>query len=110
MPQETSVNWATHQPLVEIWGVWLRRHSQSAPLPRTAAEDAERVRRVRGAKLLRPNLYFLALSTLNISKPSAGLRFLCTTAWTALIIACGASDWKMLRPMSTPAAPCWTAL
>src|SRR6516165_1958103 len=31
--------------------------------------------------------YFLALSTLNISKPSAGLRFSCTTAWTALIIA-----------------------
>src|SRR5215472_14069228 len=58
----------------------------------------------------RTAVYFLALSALNISKPSAGLRFLCTTACTALIIACGASDWKMLRPMSTPAAPCWTAL
>src|SRR5262249_43388530 len=58
----------------------------------------------------RTAVYFLALSALNISKPSAGLRFLCTTAWTALIIACGAPDWKMLRPMSTPAAPCWTAL
>ena len=49
--------------------------------------------------------YFLALSALNISKPSAGLRFLCTTACTALIIACGASDWKMLRPMSTRRRP-----
>src|SRR5215475_8779566 len=58
----------------------------------------------------RTAVYFLPLSALNISKPSAGLRFLCTTAWTALIIACGASDWKMLRPMSTPAAPCRTAL
>jgi len=64
----------------------------------------------RRAKLSRPELYFLARSALNISKPWAGLRFLCTTACTALIIACGASDWKMLRPMSTPAAPCWTAL
>ena len=58
----------------------------------------------------RTAVYFLDLSTLNISRPSAGLRFSCTTAWTALIIAWGASDWKMLRPMSTPAAPCWTAL
>jgi hypothetical protein len=28
-----------------------------------------------------------------------------TTAPTARIIACGVSLWKMLRPMSTPAAP-----
>jgi hypothetical protein len=34
----------------------------------------------------------------------------CTTAATAAIIAFGASDWKMLRPMSTPDAPCCTAL
>jgi len=81
----------------------------SASFPRTASEGADQVRRAR-AKRLRPKIYFLPLSALNISKPSAGLRFLCTTACTALIIACGASDWKMLRPMSTPAAPCWTAL
>src|SRR5262249_46821405 len=35
----------------------------------------------------RTAVHFFALSTLNISKPSAGLRFSCTTAWTALIIA-----------------------
>ena len=33
----------------------------------------------------------------------------CTTAATAWIIATGASDWKMFRPMSTPAAPSDTA-
>ena len=27
MPQDASANWATHQPLVEISCVWLRRHS-----------------------------------------------------------------------------------
>jgi hypothetical protein len=31
-----------------------------------------------------------------------GFMLLCTTAPTAAIIAFGASDWKMLRPMSTP--------
>ena len=52
----------------------------------------------------------LALSDLNRSKASFGFMLLCTTAATAAIIAFGASDWKMLRPMSTPAAPCCTAL
>ena len=51
-----------------------------------------------------------AFSELNISKASFGFMFLCTTAATAAIIAFGASDWKMLRPMSTPDAPCCTAL
>jgi hypothetical protein len=46
----------------------------------------------------------------NRSWAAAGFRFWCTTAWTAAIIAFGVSDWKMLRPMSTPAAPCCTAL
>ena len=47
---------------------------------------------------------------LNMSKASFGFMLLCTTAATAAIIAFGASDWKMLRPMSTPEAPCCTAL
>src|SRR5262245_2580124 len=85
-----------------------RTPQPAASLPRTTRPRREFA--PRGAELPRPKLYFLALSALNISKPCAGLRFLCTTACTALIIACGASDWKMLRPMSTPAAPCWTAL
>ena len=51
-----------------------------------------------------------AFSVLNRSSASFGFMFLCTTAATAAIIACGASDWKMLRPMSTPQAPCCTAL
>ena len=34
----------------------------------------------------------------------------CTTAPTARIIACGVSLWKMLRPISTPAAPFAIAL
>src|SRR6516162_2851152 len=87
MLQEASVNWATHQPLVEILWVWLRRHSHRRLSPQLPGEGADQVRRARGAKLRRPKPYFLALSTLNISKPSAGLRFSCTTAWTALIIA-----------------------
>src|SRR6516225_2819311 len=81
----------------------------SASLPRTAGRGP-RASSTRLERSARDLSYFLALSALNISKPWAGLRFLCTTACTALIIACGASDWKMLRPMSTPAAPCWTAL
>ena len=32
------------------------------------------------------------------------------TARTAWIIEVGLSDWKMLRPMSTPEAPDWIAL
>src|SRR5262245_55677520 len=78
----------------------------------TVSPSGERRAERNGARSGGPRtaVYLLALSTLNISKPSAGLRFSCTTAWTALIIAKGASDWKMLRPMSTPAAPCWTAL
>src|SRR5262245_51336222 len=52
----------------------------------------------------------LLRSDLNKSNASAGLVFLCTTALIAAIIAFGASDWKMLRPMSTPAAPPCTAL
>ena len=52
----------------------------------------------------------VALRELNSSYASFGLAFLCTTALIAAIIAFGASDWKMLRPMSTPAAPCCTAL
>src|SRR5215470_8677571 len=94
-----------------------RLTSEGARTSRLAADSASirggpppRARLTLHLSLPRTAVYFLALSALNISKPSAGLRFLCTTAWTALIIACGASDWKMLRPMSTPAAPCWTAL
>src|SRR6266702_6837389 len=56
------------------------------------------------------SVYPSRFSVWNRSSASRGFVFLCTTAWTAAIIAFGASDWKMLRPISTPDAPCWTAL
>ena len=40
---------------------------------------------------------------------SSGFMSSCTTLLTAWIMAAGHSDWKMLRPISTPAAPSWTA-
>ncbi len=40
---------------------------------------------------------------------SSGFMSSCTTLPTAWIMAAGCSDWKMLRPISTPAAPSWTA-
>src|SRR6476646_410488 len=43
-----------------------------------------------------------AFSDWNMSSACCGFMFWCTTACTAWIIAFGASDWKMLRPMSTP--------
>ena len=43
------------------------------------------------------------------SKASWGFSPSCTTLPTAWIMATGDSDWKMLRPMSTPAAPSWMA-
>ncbi len=43
--------------------------------------------------------------SLYIWKALSGVISSCTTLDTALIIAMGASDWKILRPISTPAAP-----
>src|SRR5581483_3772397 len=48
-------------------------------------------------------------SSWNTSYPSTGVARSCTTLATAWIIAAGDSDWKRLRPMSTPAAPSCTA-
>gem|GEM_PF-4582991 len=54
--------------------------------------------------------YFWFFRSLYIWNAFSGVSFLCTTAPTAWIIALGASDWKMFRPISTPLAPCWIAL
>ena len=51
-----------------------------------------------------------ANGTVYSTKALSGVSLSCTTALTAWIMATGSSDWKMLRPMSTPLAPCWTAL
>src|SRR5262249_40430825 len=67
MPQEASVNWAAYQPLVEIWCVWLRRHSHR-PLSRGPRAQSEFA--AREAKLSNPKLYFLALTTFTIPNPS----------------------------------------
>src|SRR6476646_3724965 len=63
-----------------------------------------------GLRMVRSSAQPLALSELYKSKASFGFMFWCTTALTAASMAFGACDWKMLRPMSTPAAPCCTAL
>ena len=49
-------------------------------------------------------------SSLKASKASSGLSPSWTTLPTAWIMATGEVDWKMLRPMSTPAAPSSMAL
>ena len=90
----------------------LREELQPAAALRRRRCRRRRARRAGGASGSSVNLLYhpVALSELNSSYASFGLALLCTTALTAAIIAFGASDWKMLRPMSTPAAPCCTAL
>ena len=90
-------------------------HFPDCDPPRTVAAFAphenEGARRSRRRLMLRTAAaYLFVLSERYRSNASFGFMFWCTTAPTAAIIALGASDWKMLRPMSTPAAPCCTAL
>ena len=108
---------------IHVSRIAVRRESRSTkrcsadPGPRTLASGNQLARRQRTTPLryvlrcaLDTRAQPFAFIELNMSKASFGFMFLCTTAPTAAIIAFGASDWKMLRPMSTPAAPCCTAL
>src|SRR6266511_2384058 len=70
--------------------------------PRAGVEQLAR-RRLHQACTAAPD------SSWKSSYASSGRASSCTTFATAWIIAGGESDWKMLRPMSTPAAPSCTA-
>ncbi len=74
--------------------------SRASELPAMAGRS-DRCRDGRGLR---------AAPSRRLRTPASGVKPSWTTARTARSIAIGASLWKMLRPMSTPAAPSATAL